>query len=142
MSTLESLIRIDRWHLDECRRHVGELEGLAEKLRQEIARLAEEQRKEQDVASTSREASQAHPGYVRQALERQRTLGRSLAEVEGQVLRARDALSETFQELKRHEIAAANRERQKRQRLARRERIELDAAAVETFRRRAGLAGG
>ena len=36
MSTLESLIRIDRWQLDERRRHVGELEGLAEKLRQEI----------------------------------------------------------------------------------------------------------
>jgi flagellar FliJ protein len=41
-STLDSLIRLHRWQVDERRRQLAELEGLAEKLRQEMLRLAEE----------------------------------------------------------------------------------------------------
>ena len=138
MSTLETLIRLHRWQVDERRRHVAELEGLAEKLHLELARLAEERRAEEAAATASFEAQQAYPGYIRRALERQRTIERSKAEVEGQILQARDALAEAFQELKRYEIASANRERHRIHQANRRERIETDAIAIENFRRRAG----
>lgn len=138
MSTIESLIRLHRWQVDERRRYVAELEGLAERLRLELVRLAEEQHAEQNVAAQSMKARFGFAGYIRQALERERTLEQSLADVETQIAQARGALGEAFQELKRYETAAANRERIRLQRIACREGIDLDALAIENFRRRSG----
>lgn len=140
MSTLDSLIRIHRWQLDERRRQLAELEVLSERVRQDLLRLAEERKLEEAAANASFEAQHGFPGYIRGALDRRATLERSLAEVEDQISRARDALAEAFQEMKRYEIASANRDRHRRQQADRRERIELDAVALENFRRRTGTA--
>ena len=138
MSTLESLIRLHRWQVDERRRQVAELEGLSEKLRQEMARLEEERAVEQTAAGASFLARHVYPGYIRRALERQKTLERSLAETEAQIAQARDALAEAFQELKRYEVASANRDRLRMTAAARRERLETDAIAIANFRRAGG----
>ena len=138
MSTLDTLIRLHRWQVDERRRNVAELEGLAEKLRQELARLAEERTIEQTAAGASFLARHVYPGYIRRSLDRQKTLEQSLAETEAQTAQARDALAEAFQELKRYEIAAASRERLRVAAAARRERLETDAIAIENFRRASG----
>ena len=138
MSTLESLIRLHRWQVDERRRRVAELEALSQKLRQELARLAEERANEQAAANASFLARHVYPGYIRRALDRQKTLEQSLAETEAQTLQARDALAEAFQELKRYEVASANRERLRISAAARRERLDTDAIAIETFRRANG----
>jgi len=135
MSTLESLIRLHRWQVDERRRQVAELESLAEKLRQELARLAEERANEQAAAGASFLARHVYPGYIRHAIERQQTLEQSLAETEAQTVHAREALAEAFEELKRYEIASANRERMRISAAARRERLDTDAVAIDTFRR-------
>jgi flagellar protein FliJ len=71
-------------------------------------------------------------------MERQKTLEQSLAETEAQTLAAREALAEAFQELKRYEVAQASRERLRISAAARRERLETDAVAIETFRRANG----
>ena len=138
MSTLESLIRLHRWQVDERRRQVAELEGLSEKLRQEMARLEEERAVEQTAAGASFLARHVYPGYIRRALERQKTLEQSLAETEAQIAQARDALAEAFQELKRYEVASANRDRLRMTAAARRERLETDAIAIANFRRAGG----
>jgi flagellar FliJ protein len=135
MSTLDSLIRLHRWQVDERRRQVAELDALGEKLRQELARLAEERTNEQTAAGASFLARHVYPGYLRRAMERQKTLEQSLAETETQTLAAREALAEAFQELKRYEVAQANRERLRISAAARRERLETDAIAIQTFRR-------
>jgi len=138
VSTLDSLIRLHRWQVDERRRQVAELEALSARLRGELVRLADERAREQSAAGASFLAQHVYPGYIRRALERQKTLERSLAEAEAQILQARDALAEAFQELKRYEIAAANRERLRMNAAARRERLETDAIAIENFRRAGG----
>ena len=138
MSTLDSLIRLHRWQVDERRRQLAELEALALKLRQELARLAEEHTNEQAAAGTSFLARHVYPGYLRRAMERQKTLEQSLAETEAQTLGARDALAAAFQELKRYEVASASRERLRISAAARRERLETDAVAIANFRRANG----
>ncbi len=135
--TLETLIRLHRWQVDERRRQVAELEGLAEKLRRELVRLAEERAMEQTAAGANLLTAHVYPGYIRRALQRQKTLEQSLAETEQQIAQARDLLAEAFQELKRYEIAQANRDRLRMTAAARRERIETDAIAIENYRRRA-----
>jgi flagellar protein FliJ len=135
--TLDTLIRLHRWQVDERRRAVAELEGLAEKLRQELVKLAEERARESEAAGANLLTRHVYPGYIRRALQRQKTLEQSLAETEQQIAQARDALAEAFQELKRYEIAQANRERLRMNAAARRERLETDAIAIENYRRRA-----
>ena len=138
MSTLDSLIRLHRWQVDERRRQLAELEALGLKPRQELARLADERTNEQAAAGASFLARHVYPGYLRRAMERQKTLEQSLAETEAQTLAAREALAEAFQELKRYEVAQASRERLRISAAARRERLETDAVAIETFRRANG----
>jgi flagellar export protein FliJ len=103
-----------------------------------MARLAEERAAEQAAAGASFLARHVYPGYIRRALDRQKTLEQSLAETEAQIAQARDALAEAFQELKRYEVASANRDRLRMTAAARRERLETDAIAIANFRRAGG----
>ena len=117
MSALESLVRLHRWQLDERRRQLGDLDVLAAKLRQEEQRLAEEQKIEQATAAASLEAASAYGGYARRLIDRRAKIEESIVSVEQQIAGAREALAEAFQEMKRYEIAAANRAAQRRRRL-------------------------
>jgi flagellar export protein FliJ len=136
MSALESLIRLHRWQLDERRRQLADLDGLGEKLRREQARLAAEAKAEQAAASSSREAASAYGNYARQLIERRQKLEQSLASVEQQLAEARETLAETYREVKRYEIASANRMVQQRKRLARQQQRTLDELGIENFRRK------
>lgn len=138
MSALESLIRLNRWQLDERRRQLADLDALAERLKQEQARLAAEQQAEQKAATLSHEAATAYGSYARRLIERRKKLEDSQASVEQQIMLARDALAEAYREVKRYEIAAANRAQKRRQRLARQQQRTLDEIGVENFRRRQG----
>jgi len=136
MSALESLIRLHRWQLDERRRQLAELDTLGEKLRHEQTRLTAEEQQEQRVASSSQEAAPAYGNYARKLIERRDRLRESLASVEEQIVQAREALAETYREVKRYEIASANRLSQQKKRLARQQQRTLDELGIENYRRR------
>ncbi len=138
MSTLDSLIRLHRWQLDEQRRQVAEFEALGDRLRMELHRLDDEELDEQQVAVDSHEASFAYSGYARTLIDRRDRLAKSLADTEQQTLRAREALESAFQEVKRYETAAANRLLSQHKQLARLQQHELDEVAGEMHRRRQG----
>src|SRR5215469_16341579 len=109
--TLDSLIRLHRWQVDERQRQVTELETLAAKLREELARLAEEGAGEPAATGGNLVTRHVYPGTIRRSLHRQTTLEKSLAETEAQTTQARDALAEAVHALKRYEVADAARER-------------------------------
>ncbi len=132
MSAIDHLMRLHRWQLDERRRHLAELEELAERLRAEQYRLDAESEREQ-AASASPDAGFTEVGYVGQLVERRRKLVQSRAELAERIVRARDALAEADQELKRYEIIIANRARQQELREERRHPGDI---APEMFRRR------
>lgn len=136
MSALDSLIRLHRWQVDERRRHLADLEGLAAQLAEEHHRLDREQAREQAAAAASPEAAFAYAAYARQLIERRRKLTQSQAEVAEQIERSRAMLAEAFQEVKRYEIMAANRTRQQERRAARRQQRVLDDLGADAFRRR------
>jgi flagellar protein FliJ len=138
MSTLESLIRINRWKLDERRRQLAELERLFERLGDESVRLEQELSSEQRAAGASLEAGYAYAGYARDLIARRQKLAASISEVEGQLMVAREALAESFGEVKRYEIAAANRQKRDRLAVERRQRTVQDELALQVYRRNDG----
>ncbi len=89
MSALDSLIRLHRWQVDERRRHVADLEGLAAQLTEEHRRLEREDAREQAAAAASPEAAFTYAAYARQLIERRRKLALSQAEVAEQIERSR-----------------------------------------------------
>jgi flagellar export protein FliJ len=136
MSTLDSLIRLHRWQLDERRRHLAELDQLVVKLRGELQRLDVEEKVEQAVASESVEGAYAYGGYAKELIDRRHKLKQSLAEAEQKIVAAREALAEAYQEVKRYETAAANRLLQQHRKIERRQQSTMDEIAIETHRRR------
>jgi flagellar protein FliJ len=135
MSTLDSLIRVHRWQLDEQRRALAELEQLAATLRADVQRLDSEHQLEQDFASKTPEASFGYATYAGSVIERRRKLLLSLAEAEQRGAAARETLAEAFQEAKRYEIAAANRILHQRRVQERVEQGTMDELAANTHRR-------
>jgi flagellar export protein FliJ len=136
MSSLDTLIKLHRWQLDERRRKVTEFENLAEKLRAERKRLDTEERFEQQVAGDSHEANYAYSGYAVTVIDRRAKLTRSVEETEQQIVEARAELAEAYAEVKRYEIAAANRLLAKHRGLERLRQQELDEVALAGFRRK------
>jgi flagellar FliJ protein len=139
VAALETMIRVQRWQLDERRQQLAELERLGEKLRTEAHRLVEELTSEQHTAAQSTEAGFAYAGYARAVVDRQSRLKESLAEVDGQIAQARDALADAFAEMKRYEMAQSGRVRRARASAARRQQILQDELAMQMYRR--GKAG-
>jgi flagellar export protein FliJ len=135
MSALDSLIRVHRWQLDERRRYLNGLEELAARLRSDAQRLQEEAEEESRAAGLSPEAQAVYPFFIQALIERRQRLEASIAEVEGQILQAREAVSESFREVKRYELAVANRARVRGERIARREQRDQDGVALEIHRR-------
>jgi hypothetical protein len=136
MSSLDTLIKLHRWQLDEQRRKVVEFENLAERLRAELQRLDSEQQFEQRVAGNSHEANYAYSGYAKSIIDRRAKLTRSIEETEQQIVGARAALADAYAEVKRHEIAAANRLLAKHRGIERLRQQELDEVALSGYRRK------
>ena len=136
MSSLDTLIKLHRWQLDEQRRKVAEFENLAEKLRTELNRLDGENQFEQRIAGNSHEANYAYSGYAKSLIDRRAKLTRSIEETEQQIVDARAALADAFAEVKRYEVAAANRLLAKHRGIERLRQQELDEVALAGFRRK------
>jgi len=134
MSTLDSLIRVNRWQLDEHRRHVAEIETLVAQLRADLERLEAECTAEQQTAAQSAEVSFAYGTYATAVIERRRKLTLSLVEAEQQAAKAREALAEVFQEVKRYEIAAARRLLNQRAEAERLQQNDMDEIAIGVHR--------
>jgi chromosome segregation ATPase len=133
---LPTLIRLHRWRLDEKRKQLAALERLAAKLREQRRRLEEELRAEQDVARSLTGAEFTYAAYAKAVVQRRETLPRSIAEAEGQIERVMAEVTEAFRELKRYEVAQANRERAAEEEAARREQAVLDDVGANVYRRR------
>jgi flagellar export protein FliJ len=136
VSALDSLIRLYKWQLDERRQQVAELERLENRLKSELQKLHDEVAAEQRAAADSAEAGRAWAGWSALATARRNTLETSIAEAQEQMVRAREALAEAFQEVKRYEIAVAAREKREKIALSRRAQQRQDEIALQTFRNR------
>jgi flagellar protein FliJ len=137
MSTLDSLIRLHRWQLDEQRRRVADIEQLIAQLRAEMERLEAEVASEQAVAARSPEAAYAYGSYAGSLIERRRKLAQSLTATEAEAAKAREVLAEVFQEVKRYEIAATKRLLEQRALADKVQQNTMDELGIEIHRRRA-----
>ncbi|MBM3572819.1 MAG: hypothetical protein FJX52_10775 [Alphaproteobacteria bacterium] len=136
MKGIATLIRLHTQQLDEKRRVLAELQDLADRLRQSLVDLGEEMKREQEIAATSVEAGQTYHDYAVALIARREKIEESIRDVDRQVAAAADEVAEAFQELKRYEIAKANRDRRNQEKLDRAEQAGFDEMGLSMYRRR------
>lgn len=136
MKGLSTLIRYHGQLLDEKRRALAELQGLADRLRQQLVDLGEEMKREQAVAGTSVELSMTYHNYAVVLIERRENLEKMIADVDQQIVAATNEVADAFQELKKYEIAKANRDKRAEEEANRREQTEFDEMGLSIYRRR------
>jgi len=137
VSSLENLVRLHRWALDEKRQKLTELEQLLRTMNQDLERLERHLDKESEAAATSLEGTLAYPSFVAAMMERRKNLRNSINEISHSADLAREEVNVAFQEFKKYELAKANDDGREAKKRARREQLQLDEQAMQAHIRKA-----
>jgi flagellar export protein FliJ len=130
MKSRDTLIRLKRFHVDEKRRRVAQIEAMIAEFQRMAGDLTREIENEERRAGISDTAHFAYPTYAKAARARRDNLTHSASELEGQLAEARDALNEAFEELKKVEILEDREKAAERAELALRDQMETDRIAA------------
>jgi flagellar export protein FliJ len=142
MSALDNLVRISRWHLDEARQKLGDLERLEARLHDDVRRLDARVADEQTAAQESEIARAAYPAYAEAQKLRRHRLETSIAEVQGQIAEARETVADAFREAKKYELARDNERARAKAQRDRAEAARMNEMGLQLHRRKQGAAGG
>jgi flagellar FliJ protein len=136
MRTLSTLIKMHRHLLDEKRRALTDLENLRADLVGQREKLDADLVREQEVAKQTESGAFAYAGFHQGYIQRRDRLMASLAELETRIAAAHQEVSEAYQDLKRHEIALASRQRRQKEEEERKTQTRLDEISIDMHRRR------
>jgi len=104
MKSRETLVRLKKFHLDEKRRKVAQIETMIAEFDRMAADLEREIRIEQDRTGIHDPAHFAYPTYAKAAVGRRENLKRSVDELRIQLEDAKSALGEAFDDLRKVEL--------------------------------------
>ena len=130
MKSRDTLIRLKKFQVDEKRRKVMQIEGMIAEFDRMSADLDREIQVEQDRAGIHDPAHYAYPTYAKAAVTRRDNLQRSADELRAQLVDARDALAEAFDEMKKVELLDERDQMRERAEQAAHEQAELDAVGL------------
>ena len=130
MKSRETLIRLKKFQVDEKRRKVMQIEGMIAEFDRMATELEREIKTEQDRANIHDPAHFAYPTYAKAAIQRRDNLKRSADELGGQLTDAKDALAESFEELKKVELLDERDQMRERAAEAEIEQSELDGIGL------------
>jgi flagellar protein FliJ len=126
MKSRETLIRLKRFHVDEKRRQVAQIETMIAEFERMASDLDREISVEQQRAGIDDPGHFAYPTYAKAAIQRRDNLKQSADDLKGQLEDARAALAEAFEELKKVEILEERDLNRERTAEAKAEQAELD----------------
>lgn len=130
MKSRDTLIRLKKFHVDERRRKVMQIESMIAEFERMAGDLEREIKVEQDRAGIHDPGHFAYPTYAKAAIQRRENLNRSADELKVQLDDAREALAEAFEELKKIELLDERDQMRERANEAAQEQSELDAIGL------------
>ena len=130
MKSRETLIRLKKFHVDERRRKVAQIEGMIAEFERMGGDLEREIKSEQERAGIHDPGHFAYPTYAKAATTRRENLKRSADELRIQLEDAKSALNEAFEEMKKVELLDERDQMRERAEQAAHEQAELDAIGL------------
>ncbi|MEM9633546.1 MULTISPECIES: flagellar export protein FliJ [unclassified Roseibium] len=103
MKTRDSLIRLKRFQVDEKRRQLAQIESMIAEFNRMADELDDQIRSEQERVGITDVTHFAYPTFAKAAADRRDNLRNSAHELDDQLQRAQDELSEAIEELKKFE---------------------------------------
>lgn len=138
MKSRGSIIRLKKFQVDEKRRKVAQIEAMIAEFERIATDLDREIQAEQERTGIRDPAHFAYSTYAKAAIGRSENLKRSAEELVGQLDRARTALQDSFEELKKVELLDERDQMRDRSGEAARETAEPDAISALRLRGAAG----
>jgi flagellar protein FliJ len=132
MKSRETLIRLKRFHVDEKRRQVAQIEAMIADFQRMANDLDREIAAEQSRAGIDDPGHFAYPTYAKAAMQRRDNLTRSADDLQGQLEDARAQLAEAFEELKKVEILEERDQNRERASEGKTEQAELDRIGAQS----------
>ncbi len=132
MKSRDTLIRLKRFHVDEKRRQVAQIEAMIADFQRMAADLDREIAVEQQRAGIDDPGHFAYPTYAKAAMARRDNLVQSADNLKGQLEDARAQLAEAFEELKKVEILEERDQVRERAAEGRAEQAELDRIGAQS----------
>lgn len=134
--SLKPLIRYRKFELDERRRELRALEDLAAQIDASIVALDQEVARERQLATNDMLLARYWPTYSDWARGRREELVQNRLQIGEQILKAEDAVTDAYRELKKFEVAEANRLAREKAEQDRKDRIRLDEIAEVAHQRK------
>jgi len=134
MRSRETLIRLQRFQVDEKRRAVGELEVMIADFERKIAELDQQISVEQERSGITDVKHFAYPMFAKAAGDRKEKLLESIDGLKAQLVKAQDDLAEEFGELKKMELIEEKDIRRRDDEYHAHEQSELDETALNLHR--------
>jgi len=103
MKTRDSLIRLKRFQVDEKRRQLAQIESMIAEFNRMADELDDQITSEQERVGITDVTHFAYPTFAKAAADRRDNLRNSAHELDDQLQRAQDELSEAIEELKKFE---------------------------------------
>lgn len=129
MKSRESLIRLKRFQVDEKRRQVTQIESMIAEFHRMADELDDQIRSEQERVGITDVAHFAYPTFAKAAATRRDNLRNSAHELDDQLEKARDELSEAIEELKKFEQLEERDHQREREAQEQAEQDQLDEVA-------------
>ena len=126
MKSRDTLIRLKRFHVDEKRRRVAQIETMVAEFARMAVDLEREISAEEQRSGISDMAHFAYPTYAKAARTRRDNLRRSADDLQGQLSEAQAELGEAFEALKKVEILDSRERSAERTAEAAREQSAMD----------------
>ena len=135
MRSRETLIRLQKFQVDEKRRAVSEIEAMIADFDRKVAELDQQIVSEQERSGITDVKHFAYPMFAKAAGDRKEKLLESVAGLQEQLGRAQDALAEEFGELKKMELIEEKDMRRRDGIVMAHEQSEMDETALYMHRR-------
>jgi len=134
MRSRETLIRLQRFQVDEKRRAVGEIEVMIADFERKITELDQQISVEQERSGITDVKHFAYPMFAKAAGDRKVKLLESIDGLKEQLVKAQDDLAEEFGELKKMELIEEKDIRRRDDEYLALEQSELDETALNLHR--------
>lgn len=134
MKSLDTIIRVHEWKLNEERRKLADLIGAANDMRTQIARLEESLEAEAALVGDSVDAARSYSVFLKSQMGRRVTLESTIAELNREVSDVEESVAAAFKELKTYEISRDRRNSAEKRKRAQREQSSLDEVALNMHR--------
>lgn len=134
MKSLDTLIRVHEWKLNEERRKLADLIGLSNDMRSQISRMEEELKSEAALVGDSIDAARSYSAYLKSQMQRRETLESSIVDLEKEITEVGECVASAFKELKTYEISRDRRNVEVARKRTRRDQSSMDEVALNMHR--------